>query len=687
VVNSLRIWQIAFLIGLSAFLLGSIFVLGSALFVAVVGVLGITVTIVSQLLSSPRSHNNWPVSTAKAFLNVPPFLKGATIIVWLVTLSIWSYVGFAGYRAYRDRQKVTLEGIVLSARGNPVDKATVVLLLKGGYLETISSNGKFSFAKTDLSGEDTRQLKIHARLGSKEGEVEIDLSKGVPKNILIKLSPGDPPFRITYFVLERHAIDFLLQGKMDSQWEEKLAGQPFIVPNEVYDSLSRLIKSFSSELPEMSDFGFYKVERGVRSNQQSMPTDKGIKSYFVGSYDGADVDLTGIPELLNTITSDQQWKLFLAPTLKQELPYPLIFRKFVNRSELSLLSNRPIGKFYSYITREYMPEDFGYLEVYLSGVCGDDPPWSAYARYVGRSLSLRIAVVENIANEPIRIGKFAIKENDDGSVYTQEENKARLAKKELRHEALFPMEMLKPGEKMVIPIEMRLAGGKQERSAGPVVAANDQYLYDKIRTRGQWNFGEISIPSTVLEMMLSRSTQMVALDREYLLGPSIMVESLEVDNVEFPFRQFDPSKIVIFDEMDSGSCPYVYTYSPQDKTWRNEGVILRGKIGKQRESLDEKVLTRFDGRILIKERDQEDSFIDSVFLRVIYDNGDETIVCPSNKLLCSVDGNRSRLRQGEKLSLFFDVPKRGNVQKYVLSAVGYYVPYRQPNSSSAHLPK
>ena len=103
------------------------------------------------------------------------------------------------------------------------------------------------------------------------------------------------------------------------------------------------------------------------------------------------------------------------------------------------------------------------------------------------------------------------------------------------------------------------------------------------------------------DTLRTKSDQVVNLDKEYLLGPSIEIQTLEADRVEFPFRPFDSSRIVILDEYDSGSCPYVYTYSDTTKAWHNEGVILRGNVGKHRESLAEKELRLFDGRILLKE--------------------------------------------------------------------------------------
>jgi hypothetical protein len=699
--KSVARWQLAFIFGIGTLLLSSAVAFGASLFLTIVGALAVSIGVVNSLLSQPSATSRNPLlSILQRALNVSSFLKAATILVILIATILSVYGGWARYSDYKERQKVTIEGVVLTAAGDPADRATVTLLLKRGNQDTVSTLGKFSFTKLDLSNEGTNSFKIQARLGSREGEAEVDLSKGPPENLVIKLSPGDPPFRVTYFLLERQAIDFLLQGKVDNNWEAKLAGQPFIVPDRVYKSLSGLVNSFSKTLgTETPSYGFYKEENGVRTDTQSLPIgETPIKSFFVGTSEGEVVHLdAAVPGLLNSLLdNNQHWRLFINPTTNQDLPYPLVFRKYVDRSDLTLLSQASVGKFYSYITREYMPPDFGYVEISLSGICSDDPPWYSYAKYVGRLLRLRVAVVENITNEPIKLGRFTLRENDAEGLRSQDQNRAQLEKIPLAQSGLFPMEMLKPSEKLVIPMEMDLGIDKDEERNVLVTAGTRPDLVSRIRNTGQFFFAVpetvspgagVNIPGSTLDDMFRRSDQMVTLDREYVLGPSLMVENLEVDRVEFPFRQFDPSRIVIFEDTATGSCPFVYTYSKQSKTWRNEGVILRARIGQEKESLDEKLLTEFDGRVRIVEKEHEDSFIDSVYLRVTYDNGEEATFYPRNKQLRAADGNRTILRQGDELSLFFDIPRSTGIRKFVLGAVGYYIPYLGSARSTSHSTK
>jgi hypothetical protein len=691
--KSLKFWQYCFLTGFGAFVLSFLIIYGPSGFLAIAGALAIVFGVINSLLSKPAERTNNPLTSAfKRILNVNPFLISATILLWLATATISTYGGVSWYSEYRERQKVTIEGTVVTAGGDLADKATVTLFLKRHNLETWTIGGKFIFSKVDFRDEDMTHVRIHARLGSREGDAEVDLSQVNSSDVIVKLSPGDPPFRVTYLLLERQAIDFFLQGKMDRRWEEKLAGQPYIVPNNVYQSLGRLVKNFSESYRESQPiFAFYKEANGVKSDPQEVATDQpAIASYFVGGSKGDVVFLSDnvAQNLLDTIVDkSSDWKVFIDPARNQSMPYPLAFRRYINRGDFDRFAHEPIARFYSFITKDYLPPDFGYLQLRWFGICSDDPPWYAAARYVGRIVRLRIAVIENISDAPIKLGNFAFTEDDTENIHSRDAAKSQLEKSELRHEKLFPMEMLKSGEKLAIPIEMQLAKNA-EATDDFETAASRPDVYNSVRTRGQLYFpgpqsGEsshgVSIPATELENMLGRSNQMVNLDREYLLGPSVDIKTLEADKVEFPFRQFDASRLVVWDQDASGSCPYVYTFSSEANAWHNEGVILRGKVGHQRESLAEKELDQFDGRILLKEKDSEDSFIDSIFVRAVYADGHEVVVYPTNAALHSVDGKRLRLRQGEEVSLSFKVPNPKDVRKFFVGAVGYYVPYKGSN--------
>jgi hypothetical protein len=161
----------------------------------------------------------------------------------------------------------------------------------------------------------------------------------------------------------------------------------------------------------------------------------------------------------------------------------------------------------------------------------------------------------------------------------------------------------------------------------------------------------------------------------------VNIEGVEINKVTFPFRQFDSTKVIIRNGSGEGSCPYVYTYSAQSSSWVNEGVILYGINAKRKETMDQKDLARFDGRILIKEKDPEDSYIDAVYVREILMDGSEKTLYPKNETLRSADHSYLRLKQGEDIRIDFDLPPTSTTGRYILGMVGYYIPHERASVS------
>jgi hypothetical protein len=104
-------------------------------------------------------------------------------------------------------------------------------------------------------------------------------------------------------------------------------------------------------------------------------------------------------------------------------------------------------------------------------------------------------------------------------------------------------------------------------------------------------------------------------------------------------------------------------------------VILYGRNSRLKESTDEIALHRFNGRVLIEERDPEDSFIDSMYIRAESVDGKQTIIYPQDAKLRVADGDYLQLRQGDHQILEFPIPAGLTAAKYFLVASGYYAPY------------
>jgi hypothetical protein len=704
----MRIWQILFLLGVIALMVTMAFAFGLSSLTAIVGGAAVIVSIVNGLLSNPSANNpggNWLLSTLKSLLNVSKFLKAVTVLIWIASIGAAGYALYAANEALKESRKITIEGLVLTAAGEPAEKAVVTLFLTRGNLQAVTDKGKFIFQKVSLEGEQPAKVRLQARLGKEETETVLDLTNGPPHDLTMQMPPGDPPFRVSYFLLKHQAVDFLLQGKMDPDWEDKLAGQPFIVPNAVYKTLSGFAASFSETASEeVRTFDFKKESNDGQTLEEKSGAAEvyNVKSFFAGGAHSGIIDLDTqlVYKYLHSLgDTSQRWRLLVNTAIGDKIPDSFVLRKSVDRNDLSAISNSPLRRFYSLITAENMPADFGYIDLYLSGGCSDeDEPRYTDARFIGRDLSLRVAVIENITNQPIQIGDFILRENSAGRLRSREDDKNFLNNQEPQRQALFPPQSLKPGEKILIPAEMILGFDRKIRpfvSDKLILPEAQSHLSNEIENEYQLDFpvyevshqpGSESVSSRTVDVyvdskdvqdILSNTTEMVSFDSEYLYGPSVEIEGLEVDKVKYPFRHFDPTKIVIYAETDTGSCPYVYTYASGSKTWLNEGVILYGRNSETKEAVDEKQLRMFDGRLLIREKDPEESSIDSIYLRVIAPDGGEVILYPRNSKLRYADSKYLRLKQGQQVVVDFDpLPNGYIVSKLILAAKGYYIPYR-----------
>ena len=536
--------------------------------------------------------------------------------------------------------------------------------------------------------------------------------------------PAKQPFRITFYSLQGHAVDFFLDGKIDKNWDEVLAGKRFMVRNEVLSALRHLRRKFSSsrfgeetffnETAEIKDAYF---NDDLAALYQA--TRKGL---FVGSAGepfpeegspGIAVSITEPIELIPSLNDpSKQWRLIevVADTVSEtskgvrKAPNDIYtFRKYAEKGDLQAFRGVRLSDFYSYITRNYFPPDFAIIELSVERVedeqavdaCGGPQKvtnrgWlETNATLFGPLLRFNVAIVENISEDPLSIGRFFFKQNKSETLRTREEDRIVLDLQPFTKEALFSPGVLKPAEKLVIPLEMslQLQNGKETRFwDSPSESASDPSQFAtqlaKVRQSGGLRLPRLGnaprIKPESIERMLARPKIDFGTMTEYLYGPSVRIENVEINSYGYLIRRYDPKKLLITGAgQEVGSCPYVYTYSADANSWFSEGVILYGRDSKSKESTDELLLKRFNGRILIRERDPEDSFIDEVEIRAIGSDGSESVLRPKIGKLLQADGDYVKLSQGEELLIDFELPPNLKAERYVLVASGYYIPYKE----------
>jgi hypothetical protein len=425
------------------------------------------------------------------------------------------------------------------------------------------------------------------------------------------------------------AVNLFLDRSIDKHWDEILGTRNyFIARNDVYWSLMRLMAKFSSanfgqqyftnESGEPMDFQdnkklakFYRIKR---------------KPLFIGSIGEPSGD--GWPPLgiatdyVSTFARslndpDKQWRLIAvrpdkAPTKKGVQPRDLYtFRKFLEKDELKLFTPSRLAAFYSHITRNYLPPDFAVIDLFIQELQGEEeeeegcPETSELGKLetaaglTGPLLILNIAVLENTSEKPISTGRLFIKSNNAESLRTREQDAVNLNSAPFQKLKLFSAGLLKPGEKLVIPIDLSLMLDREGWDTPAEGAENPEEFataLSKVQQSGGLRLPglrrRLLVTMDSLEKILSRPKIDFSKIPEFIYGPSVSIEGVEIDSYSYLVRDYNKEDLYVTTGgyQTGGSCPYVYTYT--DGKWLNEGTILYGKNSKLKEAIDEKVLRR-----------------------------------------------------------------------------------------------
>lgn len=119
------------------------------------------------------------------------------------------------------------------------------------------------------------------------------------------------------------------------------------------------------------------------------------------------------------------------------------------------------------------------------------------------------------------------------------------------------------------------------------------------------------------------------------------------------------------------ACPYVYVYDSAGGRWRFETTILY-RI-RDVEGAQARALTRFDGRLLIREEEREVTRLNRLYVLALMKDGSTRILEPQLPALQSKDSEFVTLNQGEEVLLTFaETPPQADVAQWQVVASGYY---------------
>lgn len=580
-------------------------------------------------------------------------LKGKVILLTVIAGGIAAFLGnlktITGFFSNSFSSKVTVKGIVINSDRSPADRAHLKLIAfgKGKSDSTItisSEEGSFQFGDVKTKGMD--EFRIDVSWKDKTTSYSGQLHKDIADNSItitlpdLVLDESSNPLSFTYYNIKGHAIDYLLEGKIDPGWERKLSRNPYIITNEVFKTISNLRNKFYYTNDPNMEFDFSVVEV-VKKDKSSREIEgakaMSLKRYMAATHDYADEEERG-PSSDDFYVREADVASLVGENLKQRLKTQkrnFIYNWFPDRGQLEMIRKAElaymkvnlgeatpgmVNKVISLlleITKNHYPDSLVKASIYYD----DDPCIDGWIiQLLPPCLSLKTVLIENPTSETISIGDFQIKQAGGGELKIHELSASTQYQDSTCK--YFPLIKLKPGKAIVLPVEL--------------------------------------VVKTVQKKQLS-------------LGPVQKIASIEIEKDKYAVRKEDTQNIFMYDGSGGiGSCPYVYTFSGEENTWLLEDHIIYGNNSKAKEKEHTLVLQRFNGTIEVRELDPETSFIDYLYIRHTFPDGKIVILQPDLHILTEKDNQYLRLNRGDKVVLQF--PQEADTRgEYAVISFGYYI--------------
>ena len=337
-----------------------------------------------------------------------------------------------------------------------------------------------------------------------------------------------------------------------------------------------------------------------------------------------------------------------------------------------------------YLAREGLPARFLMIEGFLGGHYG----WSFTS--TPRDFQMLVAVMENTGQQAIDIGEFALRETQAMTLRTAAESASLLDNSQERRQTVFPIGVLQPGEKILIPVRIELA--QSELYVDRQEELDDNAFNGRRTERALAAAGNTSVTAVDYNLIAlftkpasaypPQSTPQIVERFEY--GPAWRIDSVSVNGEDIAFRQHDPNNFIVMAGAEVGSCPFAFSYQPDGDLWLNEGHFLFGATTPQLKRTEEKTLPNFRGRVMVRELEHEIVFLDMIRLKLTDANGNETIHLPVNAALRDEDGEEIRLAYGEGIELDFGLEEKDWQDRQAsLVAAGYYINFSYPELFAA----
>jgi hypothetical protein len=669
-------WQIAFLVGIT-YLLASTWVLFGSEALTGLAAAGALIISVVHALAAPadtsEDPSKWLTILAKRALQVTTFLMVSTLGIWIASIAttiVWAR------KAYVDNHIVSISGLALTHENVPIGLAVVTLMHRQDVIRSQSTkeDGSFSFDKFLL---DDNQFSVAIRWHGVSVSQPIS-AVSAKKGSLVFMFPAGASnslIREFYFDFSGHTINFLLRGEMTPTWVRSMGQQPFILENDLFKYLKQLATTYRFT-PGYFQLSSEEQEKQDSDAQIALSNRTRDDSFFVGGDPeplGASSEKDDVAALA---AGTSVWSLRINEDDKRGRNQTPFFWRFATRDDLMKIKGEPSSnvEFWRYVTKANFPPDFAYLIMYYYGGCTDG---SWMAELVPRDLHLRVVVLENISNNPIEISSFVERHNAEAGIRDFTDDEKVLSKQELKHDPGFAGRWIRPGERILIPLEVLL---KSDEDSTRSLGQSADLRRDWMKEHGGQPYPSIDdvkatdivrIPPAVLSQYASADVD-PRLESQFVLGPSTSVDAITVQGDDYEVRQREESSLTLLGSFELGSCPFVYTRDGAGDTWQNEGTILRGIKDKSRKTTDSHRLHSFDGSVMVLEREAEVSHLDAMWVDDIAPDGSTRRLNPTDLRLANVDGNEVVLHRGQRFTVVFKDFTPEPRHTYVLHSNGYY---------------
>ena len=314
-----------------------------------------------------------------------------------------------------------------------------------------------------------------------------------------------------------------------------------------------------------------------------------------------------------------------------------------------------MAKFYDYITSAGVPPDFAWVDLSIDyNACGNDR--HPQLTLNGPLMMVELAIIENIANDPIEVGAFEYRQSSASAL--RPANSA--ANDPAQRASWFAPKFLLPGERIVVPTRLLLQFEAEQWDHGnpalPRVNDVTALAPEMLAPLG-------TTPDAVVSLLANAPPSP---GTTFVWGPSITLDSVEIEGVAYEVRSAATRTDLVSSGNPIGSCPYFAGYSTVAGKWLSGGTILRGRNSAARAGTERRDLPAFDGRVVLEEREHEETFIDALAVEVTTADGRIHHLAPETKLPL-------RLTFGERVMVRFHPMPGGRVTRATLIASGYFI--------------